>query len=74
LGEGSAEVLALFDLGSSASFAARPCLERAFLLEPGLEEGVFRDFGGFGGLDSVEVCPLSTTGEAYLGVAVLDLL
>jgi len=74
LGEGSVEALALFYLGSSASFATGPCLEACldgtFLLEPGLEEGVCKDFGGCGGLDSVEACSLSTTGEACLGVAV----
>jgi len=70
----SVEGLALFGLISSAAFSAGPCLEAclegAFLLESGLEEGVFRDFGGCGGPDSVEACSLSTTGEAYLGVAV----
>jgi len=75
-GEGSVEVLALFDLGSSTGFVVGPylevCLNGAFLLEPDLEEGVFRDFGGCGGLDSVEACSLSTTGEACLGVAVSD--
>jgi len=76
LGEGSIEVLALFDLGSSAGFAVGPCLEAyldgAFLLEPGLEEGVPRDFGGCGGLDLVKACSLPTIGEACLGVAVSD--
>ena len=47
-------------------------MEGAFLLEPGLEEGVFRDFGGCGRLDSVEACSTSTTGEACLGVVVSD--
>jgi len=60
LGEGSVEVLALFDLGFSAGFTAGPCLEAClegfFLLEPGLQEGVFRDFGGCEELDSVEAC------------------
>ena len=72
MGAGSVEVLALFDLGSSAGFAVGPCLDGAFLLEPGLEEGVLRDFGGCGGLDSVEACSLPTTGEACLGAAISD--
>jgi len=73
LGEGNEEVLTLFDLGSSAGFAAGPCLEAylngAFLLEPGLEQGVLSDVGG---LVSVEACSLPTTGEACLGAAVSD--
>jgi len=73
LGEGSEEVLTLFYLGSSAGFAAGPCLKAcldgAFLLEPGLEEGVLSDFEG---QDSVEACSLPTTDEACLGVAVSD--
>jgi len=76
LGEGSVKVLVHFDLGSSAGFAARTyleaCLDGEFVLEPGLEEGVFRDFGGGGGRDSVEACSLLTIGEACLGAAVLD--
>jgi len=76
LGEGSVEVLALLGLGSSAAFSVEPyleaCLERVFLLEPGLEEGVFRDFGGCGGLDSVEAYSLSTTSKACLGAVISD--
>ena len=64
--------MTLFYLGSSAGFAARPCLDGAFLLEPSLEEGVLSDFEGCGGRDSVGACSLSTTGEAYLGVAVSE--
>ena len=48
-------------------------LEGAFLLEPGPEEGVFRDFGVCGGLESIEACSTSTSDEACLGVAVSDL-
>jgi len=48
------------------------CLDGVFLLEPGLEEGVLRDFGGCGGLDSVKAYSLPTTSEAYLGVAVSE--
>ena len=74
LGEGSEEVLTFFYLGSSASFAVGPCLEAgldgAVLLEPGVEEVVLSDFEGCGGRDSVGAYSLSTTGEAYLGVAV----
>ena len=73
LGEGSEEVLTLFYLGVSVGFAARPCLDAyldgAFLLEPGLEEGVLNDVGG---LVSVEACSLPTTGKACLGAAVSD--
>jgi len=69
LGEGSEEVLTLLDLGSSAGFAVGPCLDGAFLLEPGLEEGVLSDVGG---LDSVENYSLPRTGKACLGVAVPD--
>ena len=47
-------------------------MDGAFLLEPGLEEGVLRDFGGCGGLDSVEACSLPTVGEACLGIAVSE--
>ena len=75
MGEGRVEGSTLFVLGTSAAFSAGPCLEAclkgAFLLGPGLEEGVFRDFGGCGGLDSVEPCSLSTTGEACLEGAFL---
>jgi len=74
LGEGSEDVLALFDLGSFAGFTAGPCLEEcldgAFLLELALEEGVLSDFEGCGGLDSVEAYSLPTTGEACVGVDV----
>ena len=69
MGEGSEEVLTLLDLGSSAGFAAGLHLDGAFLLEPGLEDGVLSDVGG---LDSVEAYLLPTTGEAYLEVAVSD--
>jgi len=69
LGEGSEEVLTLLNLGSFASFAAGPYLDGAFLLEPGLEEGVLRDVGG---LDSVEACLLPKPGEACLGAPVSD--
>ena len=65
--------MTLLDLGSSAGFAVGPyleaCLDGAFLLEPGLEEGVLSDVGG---LDSVEACSLPTTGKACLGAAVSD--
>jgi len=76
LGERSEEVLTLFDSSSSVGFAAGLCLEAfldgAFLLEPGLEEGVLSNLERFGGLDSVEACSLPTTGKACLGVAVSD--
>ena len=44
-------------------------MNEAFLLEPGLEEGVLGDVRG---LDSMEDCSLPTTSEAFLGVAVSD--
>jgi len=46
-GEGRAEVLTRLDVGSSADFAAGPCLEEAFLLGTGLEASVSFDDGGW---------------------------
>ena len=69
-GEGRDEALTLFDLGSSASLAAGPCLVDTFLLEPGPEAVVPSDVGE---LDSVEACSLLRTGEACFEVAVSDL-
>ena len=68
--EGRDEALVCLDLGSSAGFAAGPCLEGDFLLEPGLEAGVCFDDGG---LVSVEACSLLGTCEACFEVAVSDL-
>ena len=67
-GEGSDETLSLLDLGSSAGFVTGPCLDGAFLLEPGLETGVLSDVGG---LVSVEACLLPGTGEACFEVLFL---
>jgi len=61
--------LALLDLGSSVDFAAGPCLDRPFLLEPGLEDGVLSDVRG---LVSVKACSLPGTGEPGLEAVVLD--
>ena len=68
-GEGSEEGLTLWDLGSSTGFAVGPYLDAAFLLEPGLEEGVLSDVRG---LDSVEAYSMPGTDEACLEVAVSD--
>ena len=55
------------DVGSSADFAAGPCLEEAFFLGTDREAGVCFDEGG---LVSVEADSLPGTGEACVGVAV----